>query len=278
VKIPGSRRCAYFGLGVKKDSKNPTGEERSVYTVPAVDRAARIILMLAGSARGMTLAEIAAATGWHKSSVHKILITLGHHGFLDRDGETKRFVLGVGLLKCTQSVQNNLQISQSAKALLRELAEYSGETANLAILRGTKMVIVDVVESPVELRVSPPVGTMDLVTAKSNGKAVLAYLSDEYVSEILRTVGLSATTGNSIINTKLFRNELAAVRKKGYAIDIEEFQEGISAVSAPIFNSERQVLGTLSIIGPAFRMTKDKLQMYGKKCADAALRLSGMMH
>jgi IclR family transcriptional regulator, acetate operon repressor len=70
---------------------------------------------------------------------------------------------------------------------------------------------------------------------------------------------------------------LAAVRKQGYAIDIEEFQEGISAVSAPIFSSAGQVLGTLSIIGPAFRMTKEKLQLYGRKCADAGSRLSALM-
>jgi DNA-binding IclR family transcriptional regulator len=118
----------------------------------------------------MTLAEISAATGCHKSSIHKILVTLGYHGFLDRDEETRRYTLGIGLLKCTQAVQNNLPINQSAKLFLKELAEYSGETANLAILRGTQMVIVDVVESPVELRVSPPVGTMDLVTANQMAK------------------------------------------------------------------------------------------------------------
>jgi IclR family transcriptional regulator, KDG regulon repressor len=252
-------------------------DEASIYTVPAVDRAVRIMLMLAGSARGMTLAEITAATGWHKSSVHKILVTLVHHKFLDRDEETRRYVLGVGLLKCAQSIQNNLQISQSAKLFLKEMAEYSGETANLAILRGTKMVIVDVVESPTEFRVSPPVGTMDLVTAKSNGKAVLAYLSEEDVKEIVKMVGLPANTRNSITKAKLFRNELAAVRKQGYAIDVEEFQAGISAVSAPILNSAGQVLGTLSIIGPAFRMTMEKLQRYGRKCADAASRLSSLM-
>jgi IclR family transcriptional regulator, acetate operon repressor len=65
-----------------------------------------------------------------------------------------------------------------------------------------------------------------------------------------------------------------AVREKGYATDFEEFQDGISAVSAPIFNLEGQVVGTLSIIGPAFRMTKEKMQIYGRKCAELAARLS----
>jgi DNA-binding IclR family transcriptional regulator len=245
--------------------------------VPAVDRAARIMLMLSTDTRGMTLAEIASETGWHKSSIHKILATLGHHGFLDRDEATKRYSLGIALVRCGQSVLNNLHINHSAKPFLKELADYSGETANLAILRGTKMVIVDVVESPVELRVSPPIGTMDSATAKSNGKAVLAWLPEDRVTEIIEMEGLLAKTRNSITKAKIYRNELAAVRKQGYAIDIEEFQEGISAVSAPVFNSERQVMGTISIIGPAFRMTKEKLQLLGRKCAKAAAQLSPLV-
>ena len=254
-----------------------TVEDVSIYMVPAVDRAARILIMLSTNTQGMSLAEIAAATGWHKSSIHKILVTLEHHGFLDRDEATKRYSLGIELVKCGQSVLNNLHVSQSVKSYLRELADYSGETANLAILRGTKMVIVDVVQSPVELRVSPPIGTMDPVTAKSNGKAVLAFLPPARANEIIRMDGLPAKTRNSITKVKLYQNELAAVRERGYAIDTEEFQEGINAVSAPIFNSERQVMGTLSIIGPAFRMTKEKLRLYGRKCAEAAAHLSPLI-
>jgi IclR family transcriptional regulator, KDG regulon repressor len=258
----------------QKSVSSAREEDVSRYMVPAVDRAVRILSMLSNGNQGMTLAEIASATGWHKSSIHKILVTLDHHGFLDRNEATKRYTLGIELMRCGQSVLNNLHFNHSARSLLKELADYSGETATLAILRGTLMVIVDVVQSPGELRVSPPVGTMDPVTAKSNGKAVIAWLPDDRVDEIIKMIGLPSKTRNSIIKGKLYRNELAAVRKQGFAIDIEEFQEGISAVSAPVFISERQILGTLSIIGPSFRMTEEKLKLYGRKCAKAADQLS----
>ena len=245
--------------------------------VPAVDRAARILLLLSANPQGMTLAEITAATGWHKSSIHKILVTLDHHGFLDRHEETKRYTLGIELLRCVKSVPNNLGINNSANSFLKELAEFSRETATLAVLRGTTMVIVDVVESPVELRVTPPIGTMDPVTTKSNGKAVLAYLPENRTSEIIRIEGLPAKTRNSITQAKKYREELASVREHGYAIDIEEFQEGVCAVSAPVFNTEGQAMAALSILGPAFRMNKEKLQLYGRKCADSAARLSSLI-
>ena len=231
-------------------------------------------MMLSDGTQGMTLAEIAAATGWHKSSIHKILITLDSHGFLERDEATKRYSPGMELVRCGQSVLKKMRPNHSGKLLLKELADYSGETATLAVVRGNSIVIVDVVESPGELRVSPPVGTMDPVTAKSNGKAVLAWLPEDRVREILEAEGLPAKTENSITQVKLFRNELAAARKQGYAVDTEEFQEGISAVSAPVFDPEGQVLGTLSIIGPAFRMTREKLRLYGRKCVETAARLS----
>lgn len=263
---------------MKQRSEGPSREDDSKYMVPAVDRAVQIMRLLSNGTGGMTLAEIAAATGWHKSSIHKILVTLGRHGFLERNEETKRYALGIELARCGQSVLTNLRANRSARLLLKELADFSGETATLAIVRGTKIVIVDVVESPGELRVSPPFGTIDSITAKSNGKAVLAWLPEDRINEVLQTEGLPAKTKNSITKAKLYRSELAAVRRQGYAVDFEEFQEGIHAVSAPVFSSEGQILATLSVVGPAFRMTKEKMQRYGRRCVKAATQLSPLIH
>lgn len=264
---------------MKQNGKSILGhKDISAYNVPAVDRAAQILLLLGAGTREMTLAEIASATGFHKSSVHKILVTLNRHGFLDRDEATKRYSLGIALVRCGQSVLSNLPINQSAKSFLKELADFSGETANLAILRGNKMVIVDITESSEDgLRVTPPIGTMDPITAKSNGKAVLAFLHEEQREKILREERLTAATGKSITKLREYRNELTLIREQGYATDSEEFREGINAVSAPVFNSSGKIIGTLSIVGPAFRMSAEKMHLYGKKCVDAAYRLSPLI-
>jgi DNA-binding IclR family transcriptional regulator len=263
---------------VKENGQNAAGKEDGfAYVVPAVDRAVRILLMLSTEGQGMTLAEIVSATGWHKSSIHKILMTLARHGFLERDEATRRYVLGIQLAHCGKAVLKNLQVNHSAKLFLRELSDFSGETANLAVLRGSKMVIVDVVEPPAPLRVTPPIGTIDPATIKSYGKAALAWLPEDQIDAMIRIEGLPVTTKNSNADVTFFKDELARVRAQGYAIDVEEVQEGVCAVSAPLFNSERQVLGALSIIGPAFRMTKEKLRICGKKCAEATARLSPLI-
>jgi IclR family KDG regulon transcriptional repressor len=252
-------------------------DEDYEYIVPAVDRAARILMLLKQEVRDMTIAEVTDVTGWHKSSVHKLLVTLSHHGLLDRNETTKRYSLGMALIGYGQFVLNNLDIAYAAKSFLKELADYSGETANYCIIRGKQMVIVDSVESRVDLRVVPPIGTMNSLIEKSAGKAALAFFPENQANKILHSEGLKAFTKNSITDPKAFHRELAAIRKCGYATDFEEFREGISAVSAPVFNSNRKVKGTLSVVAPAFRMTKDKASLYGKKCAEAAARLSSMI-
>ena len=264
---------------VKQDSRNTSGaDDQYEYVVPAVDRAARILKLLRTNEHGMTIAEVSEATGWHKSSVHKLLVTLSHHGLLERDEATKQYSLGIDLIDYGQFVLKKLDVAHAAKRFLKELAEYSGETANYCIRRGMQIVVADSIESRINLRVVPPVGTINSITEKSSGKAVLAHLPESEVDAILKTEGLPALTKNSITDVEAFRRELEVIRKRGYAMDFEEFREGINGVSAPVFNSTKHVIGTLSLVAPAFRMTKNNMPDYGRKCSEAAAQLSAMMH
>jgi len=112
---------------------------------------------------------------------------------------------------------------------------------------------------------------------KSSGKAVLAFLPEDQANRIVEMEGLPAHTKHSITDAESLRRDLAAIRKRGYATDMEEFRDGISAISAPVFNSASRVVGALTVVAPAFRMTKEKVPIYGKKCVDTAARLSAMI-
>jgi IclR family transcriptional regulator, KDG regulon repressor len=261
-----------------QDAKSVSGADGNYeYAVPAVDRAARILQLLRTNGRGMTIAEVSEATDWHKSSVHKILVTLNHHGLLDRNETTKQYSLGLALIDYGQFVLKKLDVVHAARTFLKELSEFSGETANYSILRGMQLIIVDSVESEGDLRVVPPIGTVNVIPTKSTGKAALAFMPEEEIDRIIDSDGLSAFTKYSITDREAFRRELALIRKRGYAVDLEEFREGISAISAPVFNSSREIVGTLSLVAPAFRMTKDKASSFGKKCSETAARLSTMI-
>jgi DNA-binding IclR family transcriptional regulator len=248
--------------------------KKTVYLVPAVDRAFRILDLLKAQKYDMTLAEISKATGWHKSSVQKLLITLCHHGALEREESTKRYSLGIRLAEYGRMALNHLDIRVAGKPFLTELVDYTGETAVLAILYGNKMVMVDKKVPVLQIRASPFIGMRFPATATSNGKALLAWLPESRVDEILMTEGLTPFTQKSIIDRATYQADLEDTRNRGYAVDRGEFQEGINGVSAPIFSPNRQVIATISIVGPEFRMTEQKIQECGAKCAEVAERLS----
>ena len=249
---------------------------KGAYIVPAVDRAARILSLLR-TEKHMTIAQIAHATGWHKSSVHKLLITLNYHGLLDHDRLTKRYSLGVLLTEYGRIALNNLDFRNIAKPILKDLVDFSRETAALAILRGSQLVLVDVEEPQVQIRVSLNIGMTAPATTTSNGKAVLAWLPESQVNEIMQIEGLPALTRKSITKPELFRAALAAVRERGYATDFEEYQEGVAGISVPVLDSRKQVICAISLAVPAYRMNVSKTRKYGKKCAEMTARLSSML-
>ena len=225
----------------------------------------------------MSTFEIAKATGLNNSTVHKLAVALNYHGVLERNKMNKKYSLGIALIEYGQAVLSDLSTRQTAKSFLRELVEYSGESAALSILHGTKMVIVDIEESKAALRVSPTIGIIAPATTTSNGKAVFAWLAESQVAKIIQKEGLPALTEKSITKPEVFLAELATVRKRGYATDCEEYNEKLHAVSAPIFKSEDKVMGAISIIGPSFRMTQQHIRRFGKKCAETACRLSATL-
>jgi DNA-binding IclR family transcriptional regulator len=114
-------------------------------------------------------------------------------------------------------------------------------------------------------------------TATSNGKALLAWLPEDRVIEIMKIEGLPAITRQSITKPVAYRADLAAARERGYAVDREEFQEGVSGVSAPVFSPKGQVIATISIAAPAFRMTEESIRKYGEKCVEVAAQLSAQL-
>jgi DNA-binding IclR family transcriptional regulator len=259
-----------------KKNTVPSQDHKLAYIVPAVDRAIRILSLLKAERREMTIADISNATGWHKSSIYKLLLTLDHHGLLARNPVTKRYSLGVALIEYGRAVLNGFDIQHAAKPALKALTLYSGESTAVSILRGTKMTLVDVEESAAQIRISLAVGMTTSATATSHGKAVLAHLPESQLKEILRIEGLAGNTKKSITNPALYRTDLEAVRKRGYAIDYEEYEEGIMGISAPVFASEG-IIGAISIVLPAFKTTKEKNRLFGKKCAEEAARLSALL-
>ena len=219
--------------------------------VQSLDRALSILDVLRFSHRDLPLSEVAARAGLPKSTTHRLLSTLEMRGFAARDPETGGYRLG---LKNVAPVGAGPQI----RHVLEGLADRSGETANLGALIGREVLYVDRADSPQALRWQLGVGSRVPVHSSALGKAILASLPDVEVAVHLPR-RLQRNTPNTITDQDAFLRELDVVRARGYALDDEEFMEGVRCVAVPVLaTSGHDVRAALSLAGPAFRLTRDR--------------------
>jgi IclR family transcriptional regulator, KDG regulon repressor len=215
--------------------------------VQSLDRALSILDVLSVARGGMSLGAIAAETGLAKSTTHRLLSTLELRGFVSRD-------LAAGTYRAGFKATPGLASVTEIHGVLLDLARRSGETANLGTLAGRDVVYVDRAESPQALRWQLGVGSRVPAHCSGLGKAILAFLDDAAVQRVL-TKPRRTLTDRTITDADALRAELALTRRRGHAIDNEEFMDGVRCVAVPVLLNHGEVAGAISLAGPAFRLT-----------------------
>jgi len=240
----------------------------------AVERALAMLDAVARRPEGMTNSELSRRLHIPKSSASYILRALEHHGYLRRDRESGCYHLGLKILSLSHSVQIGRDIRAVALPHLRQLVHRIELTAHLAILDGGEAVYVEKAEAPGFIKMDTWVGRRMQVNTTSVGKALVAYLPQEEVDEVLREHGLHPRTPKSITNRARFLKELERVRAVGYSVDDEENSVGARCVAAPIFNEAGEVAGALGVSGATNQISKADLPKIGVLVKEAARRIS----
>jgi len=239
--------------------------------VQSVDRALTILSLLArlGEA-GVT--EIAGELGVHKSTAFRLVATLEQRGLVEQTEDRGKYRLGVGLLRLAGATTARLDVVQEARPICRRLAQETGETVNIAVLSESSALYLDQVAGSSALQSHNWVGQHIPLHATSNGKVLLSGLEGDRLGEVLRR--LPSYTDATITRKSKLRQELERVRADGYAVAVDELEVGLSAVAAPIRNAHGDVIASMSVSGPTFRMPTDKLDRAVKLCVDAADEVS----
>jgi DNA-binding IclR family transcriptional regulator len=221
--------------------------------VPAVDRAVRVLESLA--ARGeQSLSGLSRDLGVSKSTLSALLATLEQHAFVERDAVSRRFHLGPGIAKLAMvAAAAHVDVREAAQPELARLAALSEETAILHLPSGGGTVIAERVEPLHQLKVVAPLGHRLPAFAGSVAKVLLAGLPNEEAETIVRARPLPVFTPRSIVDADAYLNEIARARRRGYAMENEEYLVGVRAVSAPITDRD-ETIGTLSVVGVGARM------------------------
>lgn len=226
--------------------------------VQSVDRAMTVLEILARTG-GSGVSEIAETMGVHKSTASRLLNALDHRGMIQQHPERGKYQLGFGILRLAAAIPGKLSLVQEARPVLQGLADEFGETTNLAVLRSNYAVNVDQAMGPSAVATHDWIGNLTPVHATASGKIFLANLEPAERDKLLDATGLPAATANTITDRHELEKHLAGIMATGYSTVYEELETGLNAAAVPIRDYRGDVIGSISISGPAFRFDPEEV-------------------
>jgi DNA-binding IclR family transcriptional regulator len=221
--------------------------------IQSVDRAARILRALAAGSGRLGVSELSDRLGLAKGTVHGLLRTLHDHGLVEQDPDSDKYQLGPQLLQLSNRYLDLNELRARSLAWSELLATRAGEAVRVGVPHGNGVLVVHHVFRPDTSLQILEVGAVLPMHATALGKAVLAYLAEPELKDVL-DAGLPKLTGRTISTLPALERELDAVRDRGYAVEREEAVLGEVGIAAPIFGRTGAVIGGIGIAGPSERL------------------------
>ena len=234
-----------YGQPGRADKKKRS-EER--YLVPAVEQASRVLFCLAGTgASHMSLIEICAQVGIHKSKAFSILETLQRFGLVQRNTDGKRYALGPGLVSLSRKVLDDLSPPRLAQPILEELAGKTDSTAVLGLIIDRNVFVAAKHEGEGNIGVTMRIGHRFPLTYGAHGKAIAAFLPKKERDHLLQRKDLYFHGDPARLSRTRLKKELAQCRREGFAEDLGELNRGLHVVAAPVLGPNRAPTGFIEI-------------------------------
>jgi DNA-binding IclR family transcriptional regulator len=240
---------------------------KPAYPIESVDNALRLLWMLRERPE-VRVSDASREIGVARSTAHRLLAMLQHHGFVQQDGASRAYVAGPALLDFALAMLRDRDIRSYARPFLESLSRATGETAHLIALQGRDVLFLDCVESTKAVRVGNRTGLVLPAHCTSAGKVLLAALAADRLRELYPGERLPALTRRSIRTRTRLERELAAVRRRGYATNVGETEDEIGSVGVLVRDRQGSPRAALSVAVPASRLTERMIAA----AARAALR------
>lgn len=243
-------------------SKTATRARPEAQSIRAVERAIALLRAFSPAAPALGVTDLARKLNLHKSTVHRLLATLGREGFVLQDAVTGRYRLGLPLLELGSLVITNMELRQMARPFIEEAHRACGETVHLAILDEGEVVYIDKIESTRQVRMYSQVGRRAPAHCTGLGKILLAALPAAVFDQVIQRRGLRAYTARTLTSPDAVRDHLAHVRQRGYAVDVGEHEELIRCAAAPVFDHTGHVVAAVSIAAVGVDVESTRFKEY----------------
>lgn len=241
-------------------------------------RVLRLIEHLASATQPLTLSQLALRLDVPKATMMRTLDHLQRHGYVLRTPfEGGGYVPGAAATRLALSSLRNNALIRGSRAILGRLVEITGETCNLVVPEGNKVMYVDRVETEEPLRLQLLPGTRAPMHCTASGKLFLSHLSLLEQHRLLTTMPLKKLTPKTITDPAALESELARIAKYDIGFDNEEFVLGMVAIAVPIYNLDRCIVAAIACHAPVARKSIVDLQEYVGIFKDAALTIRPLL-
>jgi IclR family pca regulon transcriptional regulator len=217
------------------------------YFINSLARGMQVLSVFTPDRPNLSVTEISNITEMPQSTIFRLVYTLEHLGYLVRDDATRRYEQSVAMLSIGLAVRENLNIRTIAQPFVQALSEATNESAKIAILQGTEIMLVIVVEAANKLTLRTPIGHRSPAYCTALGKVLLAYQPKAVRDEIADSIEFVAHTDRTIRNKAELITALDSIQTQGYTHMEEEFVLGMNSIAAPIFDDAGQAVAAVNV-------------------------------
>ncbi|WAH56671.1 SMP-30/gluconolactonase/LRE family protein [Pseudomonas silvicola] len=243
----------------------------------ALEKAMDVLEAIGSAPKGLSQAQLASRVALPRTTLYRIVASLVERGMIRRDPLHKVYRLGFRYLELVRNAYLMPDLVAAASFELRALRDLTGETSYLAVLDGNEVMSLERCDGAHTTRSAAALGRSKPVYCTGQGKAMLAAMDESARDAIIKGLTLTPLTELTITDRRRLNTELQITRARGYAIDDEEIVMGVRCVAAAIRDNAGNVRGALSVAGPAYRLTLERLELLGPELADAARRVGAQL-
>ncbi len=242
--------------------------------IQSVERALKILDLFDEYNTELRITDISERLSLHKSTVHSLLKTLRKYHYIEQDPETGKYRLGLKLFERGHFVARSMDLRAVSRDHLVELSKKTGRTVHLVILDGQEGVYIDKVESASATVLYSRIGRRVPIHTSAVGKVLVAFKEPQEIENLLKGYQFVSRTPNSITDEKTFLEELAIVRERGYALDLQENEPGVCCVALPIRNHTGQVVAAISTSSAASNFSDLELEQIVQSMKETTDKIS----